>query len=367
MNIRVLHVIARMNKGGTSSYLYNLLSNSPENLEHLLVTGTVSTHETEDLRLKMLPNIKVPWLKREINIFDDLRARKQIKNIISDFKPDVINTHTFKAGFLTRTLSTSIPLIHTFHGHLLDDPEFVGFKSEIIKIIERFLSRRSVMLTTTGENVRLDLERAGVHHELWRNIYPGLDPLSFVSPENAKAELGLTNIKPERPLIAWHSRFAPVKNVQLVMEVAEALPDYLFMLSGGGPLYDKYSSAHPKNVIILGWQAPENVFGAADILISTSFNEGLSFSIIEASMLGKPCIATNVGAAAEIIEDGVTGFLVDHSVASFVEKINLLVFNTQLRMTMGQQARELATRRFGMRVFVQKYVDLIQEAIQKRN
>jgi glycosyltransferase involved in cell wall biosynthesis len=366
MGIKVLHVIARMNMGGTASYLYNLISNSSENIEHLLVTGNVSSREIEDPRLKMLPNIKVPWLRREINFYDDVRARKEIKNIISAFQPNVINTHTFKAGLLTRTLSNSVPLIHTFHGHLLDDPEFVGIKSKVIVQVERILARRTTMLTTTGENVRLDLERAGVRHELWRNIYPGLDPLSSVSPENARLKLGLSSIDPERPLIAWHSRFAPVKNVQLVMEIAEALPDYFFMLSGGGPLYEKYSSAHPKNVMILGWQAPENVFGAADILISTSFNEGLSFSIIEASMLGKPCIATNVGAASEIINDGHTGFLVDNSVNSFVEKLRLLATNKNLRLAMGQKARLLATERFGMSVFVEKYADLLQEAIQKK-
>ena len=366
MTRRVLHVIARMNVGGTASYLYNLITNSSNQIEHLLVMGNVVSPEIEDSRVNRVPNVRVRHLARQINVFRDISAQRDIRDIIKTFKPDVINSHTFKAGLLTRTLlGASVPHIHTFHGHLLDDPEFAGVKKIAIVQVERLLAHRSTILTTTGDNVRKDLHRAGIRHPYWRNIYPGLDPLAEISKENSIANLGLQNFNPERLTIAWHSRFAPVKNVELVMKIAELLPECNFLMSGGGPLYEQYQSAHPVNVTLLGWQSPEHVFGASDILISTSFNEGLSFSLIEASMLGKPAIATNVGAAEEIIEDCISGYIVPNSAEAFVERIIQLMKEPELRVKMGATARSLALARFGMNLFVERYLDLIEETIQR--
>jgi hypothetical protein len=67
---------------------------------------------------------------RSISPIKDHLARKQLEKIIAEVKPDLIHTHTFKAGYVIRMKKQPIPVIHTFHGHLLDDPEFSGFKSK---------------------------------------------------------------------------------------------------------------------------------------------------------------------------------------------------------------------------------------------
>ena len=100
-------------------------------------------------------------------------------------------------------------------------------------------------------------------------------------------------------IIGWHSRFAPVKNVPLVLEIASQLNDVMFLLSGGGPLFEKFKSDNPPNVRILSWQSPEVVSNSCDVVVSTSHNEGIPFSLIEASILEKPCIATKVGGTEE--------------------------------------------------------------------
>jgi glycosyltransferase involved in cell wall biosynthesis len=352
-----------MNMGGTASYLHTLLSNqSNPNYEQVLITGYVQGEEIEDPRTSELPIVRIEELGRKIDLRADLKARRKIKKIITEYKPDLIITHTFKAGAIVRTLSLSTPIIHTYHGHLLSDPEFSGLAIRVIVRIERLLARRTRTITTTGRAVRTGLEAAGVRHSNWKSIHPGILPPPTLNKEQAFSNLGLEQPSPQSLVIAWHARFAPVKNVQLVFDIARLLPDHQFILSGGGPLYENYYLSHPDNVKLLGWQRAEDVLGACDLLVSTSLNEGLPLSLIEASMLGKPCIATDVGSVSEIVMDGKTGFLVEARADSFVDRINYLNANRPILEELSQAAAEFSRERFQIEFFVKQYEELIDEA-----
>jgi glycosyltransferase involved in cell wall biosynthesis len=163
--VRVLHVIARLNVGGTARYITQLANELPKHgIETFVATGFVQGNEVEDPSAQSIQVIRIPALGRSINPIKDHLARKQLDKIISEIKPDIIHTHTFKAGYITRMRKQSVPVIHTFHGHLLDDPEFSGFKSKVIIAIERKLAKRSAKLVTVGEIVGQELleERIGV-------------------------------------------------------------------------------------------------------------------------------------------------------------------------------------------------------------
>jgi len=99
MTKKVMHVIARMNTGGTAAFLFTLLSNqsNPE-YEQILVTGSVQGSEVEDPRVNSLPVIRVPELGRKIDLKSDFLVRQRLKRIIKEYKPDVVITHTFKAA-----------------------------------------------------------------------------------------------------------------------------------------------------------------------------------------------------------------------------------------------------------------------------
>jgi len=364
MTTKVMHVIARMNVGGTAAYLHTLLSNqSNPAYEHLLVTGHVQGDEIEDPRTDELPTIRIEELGRKIDIRSDFAARRQIKAVIANYKPDIIITHTFKAGAIVRSLRLTIPVVHTFHGHLLSDPEFSGLAIRVIVGTEKLLARRTTIMTTTGQTVRRELESAGIRHSYWKSIHPGILPPPTVKRVEAFQNLGIEQKSTDALVVAWHSRFAPVKNVQLVFDIARQLPQHQFLVSGGGPLFDTYRLQHPENVTLLGWQKAEDVLGASDILISTSFNEGLPLSLIEASMLGRPCVATNVGSVKEIVLDGKTGFLVEPNADSFIEKINFLHSNRDVLKDLSSAAAEFTRSRFQVELFIKQYEQLIDEAI----
>ena len=131
--MRVLHVIARLNVGGTARYITQLATELPKHgIETFVATGFVQGAEVEDPSAQTIELIRVPAMGRSIRPIKDHLARKQLDKIIAEVKPDIVHTHTFKAGYVIRMKKQSVPVIHTFHGHLLDDPEFSGFKSKII-------------------------------------------------------------------------------------------------------------------------------------------------------------------------------------------------------------------------------------------
>lgn len=359
-----MHVIARMNVGGTASFLHTLLThqNNPE-YEQILVTGKVQGDEIEDIRTNELPVIRIDELGRKLNLRNDLLARRKLKGLIKSYQPDVIITHTFKAGALLRSLKTDVPIVHTFHGHLLSDPEFSGLAIRVIVRIERFLARRTSIMTTTGKSVQIGLEAAGIRHQVWRNIHPGILPPPTIDRVSALRNLGIKDLHNDNLIIAWHSRFAPVKNVQLVLDLARELPYHQFLLSGGGPLFETYRLEHPNNVTLLGWQKAEDVLGACDILISTSFNEGLPLALIEASMLGRPCIATKVGSVEEIIIENETGFLVNPEISEFINRITFLNDNRSELERLSKNAYEFSRSKFQIEFFVKQYEELVESAI----
>ena len=123
--MRVLHVIARLNIGGTARYITQLANELPKHgIETLVATGYVQGAEVEDESASTINLVRIKSLGRSINPVRDHFAHRQLQAVINDFKPDVIHSHTFKAGLIVRACKQQVPVIHTFHGHLLDDPEF---------------------------------------------------------------------------------------------------------------------------------------------------------------------------------------------------------------------------------------------------
>ena len=168
----LLHIIARLNLGGTAKYLITLNDGlNKAGIKSLVATGYVQTGEIEDPELKKLKPIRIKNLGRKISITNDLKAAKEVRKVILKVNPEVIHTHTFKAGLLVRvqrkkieaSLGKKIEFVHTFHGHLFDDPEFKGFKAIAIKSIEKKLSKRSDQLITVGEIVKSDLDSKGIY------------------------------------------------------------------------------------------------------------------------------------------------------------------------------------------------------------
>jgi glycosyltransferase involved in cell wall biosynthesis len=222
--MRVLHVIARLNVGGTARYITQLANELPKHgIETFVATGFVQGAEVEDESAQTIDLIRIPSMGRSINPIKDHFARKQLDKIIAEVKPDIIHTHTFKAGYVIRMKKQPVPVIHTFHGHLLDDPEFSGFKSRVIIELERMLAKKSAKLVTVGRRVADELlEQKIGYRTQYVNIPPGVVPVNVTPKEQALKHLNLED--DEKPLVGWIARVTGVKNPMRALEVADALP-----------------------------------------------------------------------------------------------------------------------------------------------
>ena len=362
--MRVLHVIARLNVGGTARYITQLANELPKHgIETFVATGFVQGNEVEDPSTQSIQVIRIPALGRSINPIKDHLARKQLDKIIAEIKPDIIHTHTFKAGYITRMRKQPVPVIHTFHGHLLDDPEFSGFKSKVIIAIERKLAKKSAKLVTVGEIVGQELleERIGVK-EQYMSIAPGVVALNVTERTEALKNCGI--IDNGQPIIGWIARVTGVKNPMRALEVARAIPNAQFVIAGGGDLLVDVKTAAPANVSVIGWAKAEDLFGTSDVILSTSENEGMPVALIEAQLAGKPVVATNVGSVSEVIADGETGLVTDKRTDSLVAALNTLIQDPSKRAAMSTLAVSRANSLFSVDRMINAHIALYKSIVK---
>ena len=362
--MRVLHVIARLNVGGTARYITQLAQELPKHgIETFVATGFVQGAEVEDPSVQQIKIIRIPALGRSINPIKDHFANRQLKKIIAQVKPDIIHTHTFKAGYITRMKKQSVPVIHTFHGHLLDDPEFTGFKSKVIIALEKYMAKKTNTLVTVGNQVAHELIENGIGTQSqYISIAPGVVALSPTSRTEALTNLGMSDNG--QPIIGWIARVTGVKNPMRAIEVARLIPNARFVMAGGGDLLEQVKTSAPSNVTVTGWAKAEDLLGASDIILSTSENEGMPVALIEAQLAGKPVVATDVGSVSEVIANHETGLVTNKNSGSIAAAVNSLILDTHKRTQMGQAASTRARQLFSVDRMIAAHVALYKSIVK---
>lgn len=343
--MRVLHIIARFNVGGTAAWIHELTKNlSGVGIESQVATGEVGKSEFESQLLQELHYTYMKGLGNSVNPLQDLKAFWEIRNLIKSYNPDVVNTHTAKAGLLGRLANFSLgkrrkPLVHTLHGHLL----YGYFPKPIVRlvvIIEKVLSSFTDLIIFAGEKVQLDCLNVGIG-KLDQSvvIYPGVSEAKL-SKESARWP------ESDRLRVGWLGRVTKIKRPDRVLEIAGKLPNLDFYIGGEGDLLKTCKESAPNNISFLGWSNPHKFWSEMDICLLTSDNEALPISIIEAQLNGLPTVATDVGSTSEVVIDGESGYLTSVDIDEMVEKLTTLSENSNLREEMGKKAKARAREVF---------------------
>jgi len=300
---KVLHIIARVNRGGTANFLGLLLpSLNDSGWNTILLTGNVQGYETEDSTVENLVIHRCLNLYRKVSFLKDIRARQEIKQYIKDFNPDLVQSHTFKAGLLLRTIRVKMPIIHTFHGHIFDDPEFSKVTRRLSILIERILAHRTTAFVSTGVAIKEDLisRRIGKPSQHYA-IQPPILKIERIPKPRAFANLSLEIT--HQPVVVWAARVEKIKNPEGFAHLARENPDFQFLMFGEGSLVNEIEKLKLNNLKLMGWHARSDVFSIADFFVSTSFGEGLSNSLGEAAAFGLHILATDVGGNREILSE----------------------------------------------------------------
>ena len=361
--MRVLHVIARLNVGGTANYIYSLIQELPKkNVETFIAAGSVQGSEIESKNFENVNIYRINSLGRKFQPLKDFCSFKELLQIVANLKPDVLHTHTFKAGLIGRINSRAIQkaagkqvkFVHTFHGHLFDDPEFTGIKTRSIGLVEAYLAKRTDAIITVGAQVGRDLQNRGIgDFDLFTNIPPGVAPLKV---KKIKANKQVT--------VGWIARMTGVKNPFRALELASLFPATRFLIAGGGDLLSQIKEAAPENAHILGWTQAEELFAASDVILSTSENEGMPIALIEAQLASKPVVATNVGGVSEVIINNKTGFVTEKTTSELADALEKLIKSKELRLKLGNAGRVHATKTFSIEKMIRAHVDLYKSLIK---
>jgi len=330
-----------MNVGGTARYVSELVKEIPNSK---LATGFVQGFEIEDPSLGRLEIVRIPHLGREISPIKDFRAWLELRRVIRQLKPAIVHTHTFKAGLIGRTIPGDHVRIHTFHGHLFDDRSFSAIQKRIIERVEKFLAGRTDLIISVGEKVGEEIRGKGIGlNRHWISIAPGVKQLPQIEKFQARRNLGLTQ---NGILIGWMARMAEVKNPFLFLEIASKLQKISFVMAGGGDLLEEVKAIAPENVSVIGWADAATFWSAVDFAVSTSNNEGMPISLIEAQMAGLPVVATNVGSTTEVIENGITGYVTANDLGQLLPVIRKLLLDRKLINSLGKNAKKRSTSEF---------------------
>jgi len=307
--MKIVHVIGRYNKGGTASWLNELLP-ALRNLGHTveLYAGNVPASELEDPKFGSLGGLRFEMNARSISPIQDFIAILKFRKILKSQAPDILNTHTTKAGMIGRLAAIGLPIkiCHTYHGHLLYG-YFSPLKTRIYRLIEKFLALLTDKIIVVGEKVGQELLANGIgNKEKFHTIYPGIGDLDFTTPEIARQKYGIEN----QVVVGWLGRVTHIKRPDILLDIASQLPNVIFLVGGTGELSHEMQTRATSNVRWLGWVNPEEFWPACNLAILTSDNEGLPTSLVEAGFAGIPIIAHDVGSVSEIFIDGKGGFMV---------------------------------------------------------
>ena len=368
--IKILRIITRMNIGGPAVQIIGLMNNiDKEKFDQRLVIGECLGNELDILNQGDygFNPIRIKHLGRKISPLSDLKALMLIIIEIRKFKPDIIHTHTTKAGVLGRVASIlsfhKSKRVHTYHGHLLFG-YFKGFKLNLLITLERMLAIFSHQLVTVGIKVKNDLLKARIGNEkLYSVVNPGLELNNLPSKSDALKTL---NLSAGQLYCSFIGRLTQIKRPDRMLEVVEELQrrgsKLHFIVAGGGELLQqcqKVSLAKNLPITFLDWYKDiEVVLAASDITLLTSDNEGTPISLIQSQMAGVVVVSTDVGSVSEIIKEGETGFLTTFLVSDIADKLEQLESDENLRIQMGANAKAFATDLFSIKNMVKKYQDV---------
>lgn len=376
--IRVMRIIARMNVGGPAVQVSGLMRGiNPVDFDCRLYTGFCAQNEADYLNTVAvdIQATRIEGFGRRVNLIGDLKALVNLIKEIRSFKPQIIHTHTAKAGFLGRLASIvsfqpSIR-VHTFHGHLLNG-YFGSFKRRLVIISEKVLAIFTHQLLAVGNKVRQDLLAVGVgNSKKFGLMPPGLEIGILPNKLASKASFDLSTKSIQCGFIGRITQIKrPDRFLDVVQELRSREINVEFFMAGDGELLDfcrKRILRENLPVKILGWQTEiEKVLSAADLVILTSDNEGTPLSLIQAGMAGLPVVTTNVGSVSEIVLDGETGIITGLQVSEIADAIEQICREPELGEKMGRTAQEFTANSFGVHRLILDHENLYKNLLANR-
>jgi glycosyltransferase involved in cell wall biosynthesis len=358
----------------------------PTRYETILVHGSLTEGEESMADLAEREGARtepVPSLAQEPRPNLDAAAAARIAAIARRFRPQVVHTHTAKAGFLGRlaALGALRPrpiLVHTYHGHVLEG-YFGPVRDRLYRSLETWLGRRTDCLVGVSEATVDDLVRLGVaRRDRFRVIPLGLD----LAPFNALDERAIPEsrrrlgIAGDEVVLTFVGRLVPIKRVDVLLRGVALARDRVplrLIVVGDGELRPRLEALGRElgigdAVTFLGYRRDlTTIASATDIAVLSSANEGTPVSLIEAAAAGRPAVSSSVGGVPEVVTPETGILFPPGDTEALGAALRRLASDEELRARLGARARERALRRYSAARLIADVDALYQRLLEQRS
>lgn len=373
--MRILHLITRLIVGGAQeNTLLSCAGQHAAGHEVMLATGPETGPEGSLLPRAHAGGYRVtclPAMQRELNPLADAGACHETRAVINAFRPDVVHTHSSKAGIIGRAAAwrLAVPaVIHTIHG-LPFHPYQSPLRNALYKASERFAARRCHRIVCVAEAMKRQALEAGVgHRDQYDVVYSGMDTTPYLQgPDDrdaTRAELGITD---DETVIGTVARLFELKGHDDLLAALPTLlqhhPRVRYLWVGDGAWRERLTERMRQmgvadRVTMTGLVTPDAVpryLRAMDALAHPSYREGLPRAVVQAMLSGVPVVAYDCDGAGEVCIEGETGRLVPAGhVEALTEALRWMLNQPEARRELARRGRTLCAERFDGPAMVDK-------------
>lgn len=367
---RVMHISSSLQHGGVERIIYNFAARLNRDKYHFSACGLDADGVFGDEIRKVGRQVFVMGKKPGIR----LKLWPQLYRLLIREKVDIVHTHNFAPLFyaaIPARLAGVRALVHTDHARAA----FPDIRRRMVA--ERCLSFFTHTITAVSPQVKRDL----VTYEkisptkiqmIWNGIETEL-PKGRRRPEDVRKDLGISITA---PVVGVCCRLMAQKGVRYLLEAGPAIlkahPSTVFLIVGDGdlrPILQELTRTldFEKSVLFTGFRSDiYDLLGVFDVYVLPSLFEGTPLGLLEAMLLSKSAVITKVGSNDEIVQDGVSGKLVEPKRPDLLsDAINNLILDPQRREEMGQKARERVLSLFSLDRMIVEYESLYKSLLDR--
>jgi len=375
--IKIAHIITRMDFGGAHKialYLVEHVRKTHFDLRLLSGPGGTRNKIPEGVNYTQISE-----LRREINPFYDYMAYKHLYSYFRTLAPDIVHTHTSKAGIIARLAAKAagVPIIvHTVHGWGFNSRQLFPLRESFV-LAEKYCASFTDTLVFVSESNMKEAERRGIGSpEKYNLIRAGIhlnDYPSHADKAGIRASLGVPR---DAVMVYYIGNTKKQKNPGDFIEAASRIipgrPDVYFVFSGGGEKLAHYRAEAEKRglggrFIFTDWREDAaDILAASDIYAMTSLWEGLPISLVEAFASGVPAVCYRADGIADILKDGENGFSVPcGDVSGFCDRLSKMIDDAGTRSGLAEGAKNMDLKEFDLDYTVQQYETLYRKVVDR--
>ncbi len=370
--MKIVHIITRLILGGAQeNTLITCKVLAQRGHDVTLVTGPALGPEGELFNQAQGQGYKVvviDRLRRPINPFNDAVSYFQIKKLLRQLQPDIVHTHSAKAGILGRfagyklkTQNSKVKIVHTIHG-LAFHPYQSGALNKFYIAVEKSAAKRTDFFISVADAMTAQSTAVGIGRpEQYVTAYSAIDEDDFLEPisqERRKDFRRKYGIAEDAVVLVTVARLFMLKGHEYIIESAKELSkrfdNCVWLFVGDGNLSEHYKQQARElgladRIKFTGLLPPSQIplaIQSSDMLVHCSLREGLARTLPQAMLCGRPVISFDVDGAREVVNEKTGRLIEPKNVEQLIRACAELIEDADLRKKLGQQGRESVKKKF---------------------